>query len=165
MTRLEDLSEEEIRRRAPVWTALADLFLDTEPRESDLRFISRTIREAGYTLLEAEDMLQFEVGPVFVWNLSVLGGVPSSGGRWYGWSEEEVCEKVISRLRQPRLWERIPIWRDVGYGYQWSACAPYWRQVRAYHAEGKAGDDAFFERKLAESRGEDPHHISPQTDK
>ncbi len=134
MTRLEDLTEEEIARRLPVWIALADLYLDCEPDESDIRWIADTIRDAGYSLPEAESILRYEVAPAFVSNLLAL-----PGGVWDLWLEDEVREMVLNRLGKHRLWERIPLWRDLWYRFQISSAGEPWTKVATHlAAEEKA---------------------------
>ena len=130
MTRLEDLTEQEIIRRLPVWTALADFYLDTELRESDFRWIADQIRKAGYTLAEAAMMLKYEVGPACIWN-----GLTLPGGRWDLWLEEEVRQVVLTRLGKYRLWERIPLWRDLWYRLQTACSKEGWVKVKVYFAK------------------------------
>ena len=133
MTRLEDLSEEEIRRRIPVWTALAEFYLDNDLEDTELMHIARRIRKAGYTLPEAKAMLKYEVGPVFIRNGL---GAP---GRWGLWLEDEVHELVVNRLKNFRVWERIPYWRDIWYRFQTFWFDEYWQKVEEYYAASDSG--------------------------
>ncbi len=90
-------SAEEIDRRAPVWHALSELFLDTELDQSDLGVIAEKIRAAGFSADQAEEVLCREVAPVFWTNLLQVAG------EWEPWSEQQVRELVCNRL-QPRSW-------------------------------------------------------------
>ena len=128
MTRLEDLSEQEIARRLPVWTALSELYLDRELEEIEIRWIAEKIRDAGYTLPEAESILRYEVAPAFFWNLTDVAGV------WDLWRDDVVRKKVLARLGKFRLWERIPWWRDLWYGHQMWYAKEQWTKVAAHLA-------------------------------
>lgn len=90
------LSAEEIDRRAPVWRALSDLFLDTELSTEDFRSIARTIEAAQFSGEEAEEILCKEVAPVFSGNLLV------AAGEWQSWDEEQVRELVSGYLNKRR---------------------------------------------------------------
>ncbi|HSF11437.1 MAG TPA: hypothetical protein VLA50_00555 [Erythrobacter sp.] len=87
----EPLSDAEIARRLPVWTALSELFLDQELQPSDYRRIAAVIDQSGYSPVEAEKMLRNEVAPAFVVNLW------SVAGEWQGWPEEYVRERVLEK--------------------------------------------------------------------
>ena len=86
------LSDEEIKRRVPVWCALAELFLDTELQSADLNHIAMVISKAGLSAGEAEKILEEEVAPVFTPNM--LG----AAGEWAGWSEDFVRERIMAHL-------------------------------------------------------------------
>ncbi|TQV77807.1 DUF7079 family protein [Denitrobaculum tricleocarpae] len=113
---------EEITRRAPVWRALSDLFLDTELDETDFAGIAETIRAAGFTADQAEEILRFEVTPVF-W-----GNMLAAAGEWEPWSQSQVCEMVCKRLRsRPRYFTWFHDWRTRR---QMTLVRPDWRRVR-----------------------------------
>lgn len=88
----------EIVRLVPLWTALADLFLDTDAMLS-VPYIARTIVEGGFTVAEAEHALRWDVRPAFYRNLL------SIAGEWAGWPEDYVRERVLA-MRGARL-ERL----------------------------------------------------------
>ena len=67
--------ETEIERRKPVWTALSDLWLDTELDESDLSYIAREMHDSGYSIEELRHIYLFEVAPAVYWNLLGFAGV------------------------------------------------------------------------------------------
>ncbi|MCH8497319.1 MAG: hypothetical protein LAT63_02470 [Marinobacter sp.] len=79
---------EEIDARLPLWRALSELFLDSEPTDVTYTYIVRTIRESGYSLDEAESILWLEVFPVLESNLRSLFGV------WDGWSDDWLLEHL-----------------------------------------------------------------------
>ena len=84
------LSENELVRRLPVWTALTELFLDTELDARDYRRIAEMIRAAGYSGDEAWRILDTEVFPAFAPNLL------SVAGEWAGWPAETVKRVVLA---------------------------------------------------------------------
>jgi hypothetical protein len=86
------LSDEEIRRRLPVWCALAELFLDTELQPADFARIAAVISGARLSAKEAEKILENEVAPAF------LPNALSVAGEWAGWSVEFVKERVLAHL-------------------------------------------------------------------
>lgn len=82
------LDPAEIERRLPLWTALADLFLDTDVMLS-VPHIARTIVDGGWSTVEAEEALRWEVRPAFYRNLL------SIAGEWAGWDPREVRQAVV----------------------------------------------------------------------
>lgn len=87
----EPLSDEDVARRLPVWTALSGLFLDQELQPGDYRQIAAVIDRSGYSPAEAEAMLRNEVAPAFAVNLW------SVAGEWQGWPEDYVRERVLEK--------------------------------------------------------------------
>ena len=99
-------SEEEVARRLPVWSALSELFLDTELQPSDYRHIRETLAASGYGDAKLRRILREEVLPVFGGNLLSLAG------EWAGWSDEGVRAEVLAYLRcdRPARVGRIVAW-------------------------------------------------------
>lgn len=95
------MNEQEIARRRPVWTALAELFLDTDSQDFDRRHIADRLRTSGYTLKELQEIFDGEVAPVFHVNLT------SVAGEWQPWDADFVQDHVLAYLnRRPSLAER-----------------------------------------------------------
>jgi hypothetical protein len=78
--------ELDIQQRLPVWTVLAELFLDTSFDDADYDRIAAVLRKSPYQLTEIEQILRNEVSPAFSGNLL------SIAGEWARWTEEEVKE-------------------------------------------------------------------------
>lgn len=80
--------EEEIKRRLPLWIALADLFLDTDEM-LQVPHVVRAIVEGGYDLDDAEAALRWEVRPAFYFNLLDIAG------EWAAWHPDFVRERML----------------------------------------------------------------------
>lgn len=85
---MQPLASAEIERRLPLWTALADLFLDTDVMHC-VPHVARVIVEGGWRVEEAEDLLRWEVRPAFYRNLFNIAG------EWAGWHPYEVRRAVL----------------------------------------------------------------------
>jgi hypothetical protein len=83
------LDPADVERRLPLWTALADLFLDTDVMLC-VPHISRTIAEGGWSIDEAENALRWDVRPAFYSNLFNIAG------EWEGWDPAYVRNAVIA---------------------------------------------------------------------
>jgi len=68
------LSPEETARRAPLWAALSDLFLDTEMQDAHYRGIRDAALAGGFDPVEVKTILTDEVAPVVGSNLLVVAG-------------------------------------------------------------------------------------------
>ncbi|WP_422664590.1 DUF7079 family protein [Trinickia sp.] len=77
------------QRRAPVWEALAELFVGRELQEYDYVAIAQTLRASGYGREELERILRDEVAPALRGNLS-----PWAVPEMEGWSQETVVAVV-----------------------------------------------------------------------
>lgn len=88
----EPLSPEEIARRAPLWIALSDLFLDTEMREIHYRGIRDAALSGGFTAGEVKAILTDEVAPVVGANLLQVAG------EWAMFDPDWVGEQVSAYL-------------------------------------------------------------------
>lgn len=116
------LDEAEVARRLPLWTALSDLFLDTDVMSS-VPHIARTIVSGGWRLAEAEEVLRWEVRPAFYRNLL------SIAGEWAGWPEDVVRDAVL-KARDRRM-TRIAIGQDRFMPEEWSAVIAEVERLRA----------------------------------
>jgi hypothetical protein len=89
--------------RLPVWTALSELYLDTELQAADLRGIAGTLRASPYAKPEIERILREEVAPAFSSNLL------SVAGEWTPWSKEHVRDIMKGALAHRRGGWRLRI--------------------------------------------------------
>jgi hypothetical protein len=77
-----------LKRRAPVWAALSDLFLDTDV-SIFYDDIIRTLRKSRYRPEDVEHILFEEVGPVFYTNVIAENRV------WSAWPLDEVRHHIL----------------------------------------------------------------------
>lgn len=89
-------TEEEIARRLPAWSALSELFVDTEFNDLSVRACAQSLMATGFDLPAIDAMLRHEVAPVFHRNLLV--------GNWTGWTEADVREMVVEHLKRRSRW-------------------------------------------------------------
>jgi len=77
-------------RRHPVWVALAELYLDTEPQEADLRRIAAACAASGFSWAELKQINYDEVAPALWFNLHQVAGV------WGAWDEEWLLARLTA---------------------------------------------------------------------
>ena len=64
----------DVKKRAPLWVAYSELFLDTELTDTTHMYIANAVRKSGYSPQEAVDILWLEVFPALCNNLRVVAG-------------------------------------------------------------------------------------------
>ena len=84
------MNANDLDARLPVWTALSDLFLDTELDPRDYRHISGVIVESGYAAGEIERILWLEVFPALADNLR------SVAGEWAGFDGDWLETRILA---------------------------------------------------------------------
>jgi hypothetical protein len=72
------LSEEEITDRLPVWEAIAELWLDVEMRDSEIKYVAQRLAQSKYSMAELEGIYLYEVAPVVHLNLRGKEGEQAS---------------------------------------------------------------------------------------
>ncbi len=91
------LSEEEIKRRLPIWEALSELFVDTELNEASYQYIAKTIKQSDFEPKEIDHILWYEVLPGVGDNLRCITGEWS--GFEQGWLKERILKVLSSQLK------------------------------------------------------------------
>jgi hypothetical protein len=95
-----------IEERMPVWSALSELFLDTELQPQDIERIVKQLADSPYTTPKIEEILRFEVTPPLKWNMMVVAG------EWAGFDEDFLRERISPRIdRKPFI--RFPVFRLI----------------------------------------------------
>ena len=100
-------------RRHPVWVALAELYLDSEPQEADLRRIAAACAASGFSWAELKQINYDEVAPALWPNLHQVAGV------WGAWDEPWLLARLTAHYTGTRHrmlgFERWWRWRVDAY--------------------------------------------------
>lgn len=93
--------------RRPVWVALADLYLDTELRESDVQHMAAVLAASPFSWREILEINYEEVAPALWFNLQ------SVAGEWAGWNEEWLVKRIAAGLshKRRRTLGFVRLWR------------------------------------------------------
>jgi len=89
-----------VKRRAPVWAALSDLFVDTDV-SIFYADIVEVLKRSRYTPEEIEHIFFDEVGPVFYTNLIADSPV------WSAWPPEVVREHILDFISMDVIDQRV----------------------------------------------------------
>lgn len=100
-----------IERRRPLWIALSDLYLDTDP---EWERIAHACAMSDFPVHELQRILYDEVHPVVHRNLW------SPAGEWQGFDEEWLVQSILSRQGRWRV--RLP-WPEARR-YPWRRLRP-----------------------------------------
>ena len=114
--------------RIPVWTALSDLYLDTDVGLSHDHIV-RTLAASPYSLEKLHEMLMYDVHPALYPNLM------SVAGEWAGFDEAWLVERIAAVRRRPRWRRRISHWFARDVGVQWRMLEPMIRAARSAAAQ------------------------------
>ena len=117
------IDEGEIERRKPVWSALSDLWLDTELVDDDLQRIAGVMKRSEYSINELRDIYLFEVAPVVFTNLL------SVAGEWAGFNEEWLLAEATKRAKKRSLFLRGFVWSGVGKRLMTFATERHWDRL------------------------------------
>jgi hypothetical protein len=79
---------QDTKERIPVWSALSELFLDTELTGDDHERIAKILAASPYSEKKLEEILRFEVTPV------LKGNLRSVAGEWAGFGETWMREQM-----------------------------------------------------------------------
>jgi hypothetical protein len=113
------LSEFDTARRLPIWTAMSEVFLDTETTDDTYRYIAAEIRRSVLTASEAHAIMRDDVAPAFIFNLFGIAG------EWTGWQEDFVRERVL--VKRDAIGSRLLV-RLFFNGY----VRDEWARINAY---------------------------------
>lgn len=86
-----------IEQRKPIWIALSGLYVDTELKDHDFKYIAVKIKESPYTIEQARQIDKKEVFPVLYPNLLAVTGV------WSGFEEQWLISEISKTIRK-RTW-------------------------------------------------------------
>jgi hypothetical protein len=139
------LSQAELERRKPVWTALSTLWLDTEIDAGDEERIAAVLAASGYPMALLEQIYLYEVASV------VAGNLLTPAGAWQGFDETWLHAAARKRAENRGLGLRL--WVRFGFGRRLMTYATevHWRAIKrlldatsavASHADLEVGSDA-----------------------
>lgn len=128
--------EHEIERRAPVWHVLSELFLDNELTDDRARQIAAEIASRGFSAPQAEAILREEVAPVF-W-----GNLLATAGEWQPWSQRQVVQMIVARLRaRKRWWQHFGVVSKMTGAATMSGVRADWQRVKSCLQDPSVGDN------------------------
>lgn len=119
------LTDAELERRKPVWTAFSQLWLDTELDERDLSRIAEAAAASRYAVAELRDIYLYEVAPVVCLNAWSVAGV------WVAFDEEWLHAAAGRRAARRSLWLRFWIFIRIGRWFMTYATESHWRRIVA----------------------------------
>jgi hypothetical protein len=117
------LTDTELERRKPVWTAFSELWLDTELDDNDLQRIARIVQASGYAIAELRDIYLYEVAPVVSPNLLTVAG------EWDGFDEQWLHTACRKRAEHRSLWLRFWVFIGIGRMLMTFITERHWRRV------------------------------------
>ncbi len=86
------ISEQEIERRKPLWSAFSDLWLDNELQKYEIEHVAQTMKNSGYNFDELERIFFREVAP------TVYKNAFSMTGEWAGFDSEWLYRAIVENL-------------------------------------------------------------------
>jgi hypothetical protein len=117
------LTDSEVERRKPVWTAFSEFWLDTELEDQDLRRIAGVAAASGYTVGQLRDIYLYEVAPVVYINTWVVAGA------WQGFDESWLHTEARRRAERRNLWLRFWVFLGIGRWPMAYATERHWRRI------------------------------------
>lgn len=112
----------ELERRKKVWTAISDLWLDTELQAYDLDDIAGVLAESGYTDKELHHIYLYEVAPaVYTHLLTAVSPV------WAGFDPEGLCPEIVRSLKKRTAFHKLML--KLRKKLMTYATKELWRQI------------------------------------
>lgn len=127
---------ESVSRRA-VWSALSDLYLDSDPALA-YEHCAYTLAASPYSLAELHQILFAEVHPALYSNLL------SSTGIWTGFDDDWLAQRIMHQ-------QSIPRWRRARGWLQLSSARALWHEIEPRIVDYRSGRRYFLPLPLIES--------------
>ena len=115
-------ADQDIEARRPVWSALSDLYLDTDYR-TFVRSAARELAATPYSLDDLHAILLREVHPVLARNLCATAGV------WDRFDQAWLAERILATTRRPPWWPHATCGRRYA-AHLWRLLEPRIRRAR-----------------------------------
>ncbi|HKE46922.1 MAG TPA: hypothetical protein VKB52_02575 [Rhodanobacteraceae bacterium] len=113
---------QDIEARRAAWSALSDLYLDTDNR-AFVRGAARELAATSYSLDDLHAILLREVHPALARNLCATAGV------WDRFDQAWLAERILAIARRPAWWPRAPCGRRYA-AHLWRLLEPRIRRAR-----------------------------------
>lgn len=123
--------------RRDVWSALSDLYLDSDPALS-YEHCAYTLATSAYALPELRRILFDEVHPALYLNLLSITGV------WTGFDDDWLAQRIVHQQSVPR-WRRARGWLM----HHWARAL--WRELKPRIVDYRSGRRYFLPLSLKES--------------
>jgi hypothetical protein len=117
------LTQTEYERRKPLWTALSELWLDTELDHTVVEHIARVAAQSDYSLATLNEIYLYEVAPVVYTNLLVPAGI------WESFNKEWLHTSAKKNADRRSLLIRFLVWSRVGRKLMTYACEKKWMEI------------------------------------
>ena len=95
-----------MEKRASVWLAFSDLWLDTEPDDNTYNYIVRCMVESGYSLDQLADIFSYEVAPAVYTNLYNM----FPGGVWGAFNIEWLLSAILENIEKQERSKTYHCW-------------------------------------------------------
>jgi hypothetical protein len=117
--------ESDLKHRRIAWSALSDLFLDTDTSLSR-QWRAQQLATLPYSIQELESILINEVYPICRWNLLCVAG------EWAGFDLDWLEAKILRRLNSPLAFlHRFNLGRvTVHRSHEWQATKSIIAEIR-----------------------------------
>ena len=117
------LTDSELQRRKPVWTAFSEFWLDTELDEKDLLRIASVAAASGYSITELHDIYLYEVAPVVCLNCWCVAGV------WTAFDDVWLHTAARRNAEHRSLWLRFWILVCIGHWFMTYTTERHWYRI------------------------------------
>ena len=117
------LTNIDLDRRKPLWSALSGLWLDTELDHADINRIAQAAITSGYSIAELNEIYLYEVAPVVSANLLTVAG------EWAGFDEVWLHDEARKRAENRSLWLRFWVWAGLGRKMMTYATEGHWQEI------------------------------------
>lgn len=119
------LDDPTIMKRQPLWTAISELWLDTEISRSDIERIASAAIASQYSTRELNAIYLYEVAPVVGSNLL------TPAGAWNGFDQDWLHIEARNRAEHRSLWLLFWMWSGIGRKLLTYATQTHWEDVIA----------------------------------
>lgn len=130
-------AHEDLVARRKAWSALSDLYLDTDPALS-YEHAACTLAQSAYAMPELRDILFTEVHPALYLNLLGIAGI------WSGFDDDWLAQRIVDQQAAPR-WGRARGWLLLHYA------RALWRELEPRIVDYRCGRRTFLPLPAAES--------------